>query len=215
MILYALGASGIIGLAVALLAIFVFNSGGGSHGVCSAKSCPDDGPSVDLANLPDLKETPPPWGPNTNNLPARLKAMKLAPLQAQEGSLLHIHAHLDIFNEGKRVTVPPGIGIRLRGNQAEFAELHTHAADAVIHLESFRNQTVSLGQFFGVWGVNLAKNCVGGLCSPPGPFKIYVNGDLFTGDPIKLVLQAHQEIAIVYGKPPSDIPSSYDWPPGE
>jgi hypothetical protein len=210
-ILYGVAAAGLLGLAIALILVFAVGRGGG-HGVCSAKNCPDDGPSVDFANLPGLIRTPPAWKPNANQLDARLKAMGLPPLRQEEGTLLHIHQHLDIFNGGERVAVPAGIGIKVTGNVAEYAEIHTHSPDGVIHVESFRNQTVSLGQFFGVWGVNLSKNCVGGLCAPPGTFRVYVNGDLFKGDPVTLVLQEHQEIAIVYGTPPDDIPSSYDWP---
>lgn len=207
LILYALGASGILGVAIALLALFVI----GRDGAAKAYF---DGPAVDFANVPALIKTPPPWKANSADLPARLKVMGLPPLANQEGTLLHIHQHLDIFSNGKRVQVPTGVGIRVRGNQRQFAEIHTHDDGGVIHTESFRQQTVSLGQLFGVWGVNFAKNCVGGLCAPPGPFKIYVNGGLIQGDPVKLVLQEHQEIAIVYGTPPDDIPSSYDWPAG-
>ena len=36
-----------------------------------------------------------------------------------------------------------------------------------------------------------------------------------TADPTRLVLEEHDEIAIVYGTPPSTIPSSYNWPAGE
>jgi hypothetical protein len=213
-ILYSVAGAGILGLAIALIVVFAIGRGGG-HGVCSAKSCPDDGPSVNFATLPGVLETPPPWKANTANLDRRLKAMGLPPLQQQEGTFFHIHQHLDIFVNGKHVTVPQFIGIRVKGNSAEFAELHTHDTRGVMHVESFRAQAVSLGQFFGVWGVRLAKNCIGSLCHPPQPFKIYVNGDLFNGDPVKLVLQAHQEIAIVYGTPPDSIPSSFDFQQGE
>jgi hypothetical protein len=38
-----------------------------------------------------------------------------------------------------------------------------------------------------------------------------VNGKKQTGNPAKLVLTNHEEIAIVVGKPPKKIPSSYDF----
>ena len=78
-------------------------------------------------------------------------------------------------------------------------------------------EAASLGQFFGVWGLYLAKNCVGNLCSPPNDFSVYVNGKKIpaTADPTRLVLEEHDEIAIVYGTPPATIPSSYNWPAGE
>jgi hypothetical protein len=40
-----------------------------------------------------------------------------------------------------------------------------------------------------------------------------VNGKRFLGDPNNIVLKNHQEFAIVYGKPPAKIPSSYNWGP--
>jgi len=45
---------------------------------------------------------------------------------------------------------------------------------------------------------------------------VYVNGKKIPpkADPVRLVLQNHDEIAIVYGTPPSTIPSSYNWPSG-
>jgi len=39
--------------------------------------------------------------------------------------------------------------------------------------------------------------------------RTYVNGAPYAGDPSKLVLIKHLEVAIVVGKPPKKIPSSY------
>jgi hypothetical protein len=209
MILYGVAGAGVIGLVVALLAVFVLGKGGTS-------SAHFDGPAVDFANLPGLMRKPPPWPKNTADLDARAKGIDVQILPS-EGVKLHIHQHLDIYVNGKHVTVPPLIGIKRAGQGFELAELHTHATDGIIHLESERTQAFSLGQFFGVWGLNLAKNCVGNLCSPPGQFAVYVNGDKVpaTADPVRLVLQQHDEIAIVYGKPPAHIPSSYTFAAGE
>jgi hypothetical protein len=208
MILYGVAAAGFVGIVVAVLAVFVLGK--------SSSTAHFDGPSVDFANLPGLMRQPPPWPNNTKDLDARIKDIGVNILP-QEGNVLHIHQHLDIFNNGKHVTVPALIGIKRVGQTgAEFAELHTHDTSGIIHLESDRAQAFSLGQFFGVWGNLLAKNCVGGLCSPPGPFAVYVNGKKIppTADPTRLVLEEHDEIAIVYGTPPATIPSSYNWPSG-
>lgn len=212
MILYGLAGAGIVGLVVALLAVFVLGRGGTSKAHF-------DGPAVDFANLPGLMRKAPPWPKNTAQLDARAKQIDIQILPT-EGVKLHIHQHLDIYVDGKHVTVPPLIGIARTGNPQqpyELAELHTHATDGVIHLESERAQAFSLGQFFGVWGLYLAKNCVGNLCSPPNDFSVYVDGAKIpaTADPTRLVLQEHDEIAIVYGTPPATIPSSYNWPAGE
>jgi hypothetical protein len=211
-ILYSVAGAGIIGVIVAVLAIFVLGKSSGSTAHL-------DGPAVDFPNLPGLVRGVPPWPKNTKDLEPRLKMIGVN-LLPKEGNLLHIHQHLDIFNNGKHVTVPALIGIKKTGNPQvpyKFAELHTHDTTGVIHLESARAQAFSLGQFFGVWGVYLAKNCVGGLCSPPGTFTAYVNGKQVppTADLDRLVLQQHDEIALVYGTPPKTIPSSYNWPQGE
>jgi hypothetical protein len=208
MILYSVAGAGIVGLVVALLAVFVL-------GKSSTSTAHFDGPSVDFANMPGLMRKPPPWPRNIADLNARAKLAGVQILP-QEGVTLHIHQHLDIFVNGKHVTVPALIGIKRRGQDIDFAELHTHATDGIIHLESARAQAFSLGQFFGVWGLYLSKNCIGNLCSPPSDFTVYVNGKKIqaTADPVRLVLQEHDEIAIVYGTPPSSIPSSYNWPTG-
>src|SRR5947209_8228892 len=43
---------------------------------------------------------------------AQAKAAGL-PMLGQEGQVLHIHSHLDVFVDGKQVTVPAEIGIDL------------------------------------------------------------------------------------------------------
>jgi hypothetical protein len=210
MILYGVAAAGIIGLIAVLLGVFVLGKGS------TTSTAHFDGPNVDFANLPAVMRHGPPWPKNTAGLDARAKPIDVKILPS-EGVTLHIHQHLDIYVNGKHVTVPALIGIKRKGNGYELAELHTHATDGVIHLESERTQSFSLGQFLGVWGLYFSKNCIGNLCSPPGNFAVYVNGDKIpaTADPVRLVLQAHDEIAIVYGKPPSHIPSSYNFPAGE
>lgn len=209
MILYGVAGAGIVGIVVVLLALFVLGKSGST-------TAHFDGPNVDFANLPGLMRKPPPWPKNTKDLDGRAKQIDVQILP-QEGVTLHIHQHLDIFVNGKHVTVPPLIGIKKKGNGFELAELHTHSTDGVIHLESERTQAFSLGQFFGIWGLNLSKNCIGNLCSPPNSFAIYVNGKKIpaTADPVRLVLEQHDEIAIVYGTPPNKIPSSFNWPAGE
>ena len=108
MILYGLAGAGIVGLVVALLAVFVLGRGGTSNAHF-------DGPAVDFANLPGLMRKPPPWPKNTAQLDARAKQIDIQILPT-EGVKLHIHQHLDIYVDGKHVTVPPLIGIARTGN---------------------------------------------------------------------------------------------------
>jgi hypothetical protein len=38
-----------------------------------------------------------------------------------------------------------------------------------------------------------------------------VNGKQWTGDPLRIPLREREEIAIVYGKAPTKIPSTFSW----
>jgi hypothetical protein len=196
--LYGTAALIIIGTAAAMIAIF---AGGGNSANSSSLS-------VDFSKLPGITHSRPPWQAEINNLALRLPLLGLKPLSAA-GTVIHIHQHLAIFDNGKPVVVPKEIGI----DDSQFlTELHTHDTSGVMHVESDTNRVYSLGQFFGVWGVFLSKRCVGGLCQKPGsPLRFYVNGLPFTGDPVTMVLKEHQQISIVYGKPPTHIPTTYDF----
>ncbi len=211
LILYGLALSGILGLVIALVVVFAFGRGGGTS------TAHDDGPDVNFAKLIGIRTSKPPWSPGYSGLTQRLKPIGLSPLP-QEAFTLHIHQHLDIYDNGKHVKVLGLIGIPHKGNPPTanyFVQLHTHDSGGIIHLESPDAHSYSLGQFFGVWGLFLSKKCIGGLCgNVKQPLKFYIDGKRFLGNPVKLVLQEHQEIAIVYGTPPSHIPSSYNWPTG-
>jgi hypothetical protein len=124
--------------------------------------------------LPGLQTGPPPWGANTADLAARLRAIGLPPLAPMEGTAVHIHQHLDLFVDGRPVTVPALIGI---DPSVGFAPLHTHDASGVIHVESPTVRSYTLGQFFAVWGVRFTPSCLGGDCAGGGrQLKVWVNG---------------------------------------
>ncbi len=156
-------------------------------------------------DLIGVQTGPAPWNAGLDHLPDRLKPLGLSQLGA-EGAVVHIHQHLDIFVDGKHETVPQGIGIF----DGQFlTELHTHDTTGIMHVESPTKRPFTLGEFFGVWGVRLTPDCVGGYCKPEKPWRLYVNGLNEPGNPADLVLKAHQEIAIVIGKRPDQIPSKY------
>jgi hypothetical protein len=162
------------------------------------------------SELAGLQTGPAPWNPGLDTLPDRLDPVGVHAL-TNEGQVLHIHQHLDIFVNGKHEPVPQGVGIY----DGQFlTELHTHDATGIMHVESPVAKHFDLGQFFGVWGVRLNGDCVGGYCRQVTPWTVYVNGRPYSGDPAALVLREHQEIAFVIGTPPKKIPSSYKFPPG-
>jgi hypothetical protein len=191
--------TGVIAVGVAVLFLFVFND--------SNKA------AVDIPNsdsLVGVQTGPAPWNAALDTLPDRLKPLGLNAL-TNEGEVVHIHQHLDIYVNGKKVTVPSQIGIY----DGQFlTELHTHDASGIMHVESPTKRTFDLAQFFGVWGVRLTPSCVGGYCKELTPWRLYVDGKPYQGDPRALELKAHQEIAIVIGTPPKVIPSKYKFPAG-
>lgn len=167
---------------------------------------------VDEAALPALQDGPAPWHPAFAQLGDRLKLLGLPEL-TQEGSTIHIHQHLDLFVNGRRLAVPGGIGI---DDNSFIASVHTHDASSVIHVESPTKEQFSLGQFFAIWGVRFTPNALGGYrSSGQRRIRLYVDGRPLSGNPARLVLAPHQEIAVVIGKPPSQIPSQYAFPAGE
>ena len=164
--------------------------------------------TIPWSQLGTLQNGPPPWNNGVGQLSNRLAPIGLNQLGA-EGTVLHIHQHLDLYVQGKKVTLPALIGIY---DNSYITELHVHDNSGVIHVESPVQQTFTLGQLFAEWGVKLTANCVGTFC---GHVKWWVNGKRQTGDPASLILRAHQEIVIAAGPPPLVVPKSYTFPQGE
>ena len=171
------------------------------------------GPSFgSMTSLPGVLTTPPPWPANGDKLQLRLRAIRLDPL-TQEGQVLHIHQHLDLFAEGRRVTVPANIGIDPAG--AFLSALHTHDDSGIMHVESPTAAQFTLGQFFAVWGVRLDARCIGGRCARGSRrLRAWVDGKPVAADPTRIILDQHQEIVLAYGtaaQVPDPLPKSYNF----
>lgn len=123
-----------------------------------------------------------------------------------EYTVFHIHAHLDIFVNSHPLIVPASIGIE---SNTCLYWLHTHTPDGVIHIESPQERGFTLGQFFDVW-----QSTSTGLPPSEEPI-IYVNGKAVTTSLKDTPLNAHDEIVLVYGNPPTNIPAFYQFPEGE
>jgi hypothetical protein len=162
-----------------------------------------------------LLDTPPPWKPNYKQLPQRVQAMGLPGFNE---TTFHIHAHLEIFADGKQVQVPANIGI---DEAAQFiSPLHTHPTapdnpEGTIHMEADQQYDFTIGQFMNVWGVKFSDSQIGSLKSKGDKqLQVYVNGKL-AKDPVNTVMQEHDVIVIGYGKPGS-FPKNpkFNWPQG-
>jgi hypothetical protein len=141
----------------------------------------------------------------------------------------HVHAHLDVFVDGQLVQVPAGIGINVADpavhtqgdgaartyggispacRQVCISPLHTHDTTGILHTESATPIPNTLGQFFTEWGVMLSSTCVADRC---GQVAVYSDGQRVRDDPTTIQLLDHEEIAVVVGKPPANIPSTADF----
>lgn len=130
--------------------------------------------------------------------------------ESSEKVAYHIHAHLTIFVDGAAVQVPFGIGIGpplggVRTAAGAFVEtgscfmwLHTHVADGVIHIESPKLKTYTLGQFFAVWGQKLSRSRVG---PKQGRVTAFYDGKDWTGNPAAIPLTATAQIQLDVGSP--------------
>src|SRR5690348_2649465 len=105
-----------LAIAAAVLVGAVSLAGCGSH----KKDAGGTGSPSPADNKPTA--APVSW-PAPSDATAQAKAAGL-PMLGQEGQVLHIHSHLDVFVDGKPVTVPAEIGIDLARQQ--ISPLHTH-----------------------------------------------------------------------------------------
>jgi hypothetical protein len=208
--------AGAVTFVVAAVIAIVALSGGDSTGGSGGGAPATTDSAVSAPALPGAQTGPPPWTNGGTGLADRLRAIGL-PALPEEGVALHIHQHLDLFANGRRVRVPAGIGIDPR---LQFiSPLHTHDTTGVLHVESPTATAFTLGQFFEVWGVPLSARQIGGLRVGGGKvLRAWVNGRPLAGDPAALRLASHQQIVLAYGtagQMPARPPSSFEFGPGE
>jgi hypothetical protein len=195
---------GLVAVVVVLAIVLgiVLTGRGGNKAATSSST------TIPWASIPGLQTGAPPWNNSSAVLADRLQLLGLNALGA-EGSVIHIHQHLDVYVNGKKVQVPALVGIDTASGF--LTELHTHDTSGILHVESATNRSYVLGQFFGEWGVKLTRNCLGTYCRG---LKWWVDGKRMVGNPAQLILKPHQEIVIATGKRPSSVPSSYKFPAG-
>ena len=162
----------------------------------------------------DGRTTPPPW-PAPSDAAARVRAAGLS-LLAEEGSALHTHQHLSITVDGRPVLVPADIGVDLA--ERGISAVHTHDTSGIVHVESPRVRTFRLGQVFTEWDVRLGEGAVGPYVDgrDDATVAVFVGGKRTTGDPRRIALTEHQDIALVvtHGGAEPAAPRAFVWPEG-
>jgi hypothetical protein len=135
--------------------------------------------------------------PNDDELLAGLKNANLEALAA-EGTVMHIHQHLDIVINGQPIVIPADIGV----GASFISPMHSHDTTGILHVESPVKKDFTLGQFFTEWGIKFDDSCIATFCADAS-HKLVVGAN---GQPITnakdYVLKAHDEIEVWYG--PSD-----------
>ncbi|GAC1501662.1 MAG: hypothetical protein NVS1B14_06170 [Vulcanimicrobiaceae bacterium] len=131
--------------------------------------------------------------------------------QGMEGSVVHIHQHLQLFDRGRAVGVPAMIGIVNAKNCLYW--LHTHTNDGLIHNESPIRKVFTLGQFFDIWGMELSWWTAGPVRAVgKNKLVITVNGKRFRGhDPRAIPLHNHDEFVIQSGPPYTRVINKFKW----
>ena len=208
-----------LGAMAAALLVSALAGACGSGRSSSAAGSPTTAASADPAGLA--------WpAPTPDRVIELAKAAGLVP-ETHESLEHHVHAHLDVYIDGQRRTVPAGIGIVITdpavhrgvvlgqpayGGITECAQpcispLHTHDVTGILHTESASFVDNTLGQFFKEWGVKLGPDCVGQYCASQTPSAVYVNGGkVALADAPGVPLTDQEEIAVVIGRPPAHIP---------
>ena len=146
------------------------------------------------------------------------RAAGLEPLTI-ESLEYHVHAHLDVFMDGRPVLVPGGIGIDIDDSAVKrfdepggvayggiqepcddpcISPLHTHDPNGVIHTESATPTPNTFAEFLIEWDVTL-----------PDDTKVYLDGVEYTGDVAAIELTDMLQITVVMGEPPRVIPSEF------
>jgi hypothetical protein len=156
-------------------------------------------------------------GEDVFSSPSNLTPVDGIRCDSMEFTKFHIHAHLDIFVDGKPFTVPSQIGIDPEGRCLYW--LHTHDDSGIIHIESPVEREFSIGNFIDIWdqtpnNAKLFDNDVNATNSVLG---VYVNGiEVPTGTDIRNIsINAHDEIALIIGPIQDDkIPSHYQFQQG-
>jgi hypothetical protein len=123
-----------------------------------------------------------------------------------EGSGLHVHTHLSLYDNGKQIQIPKLIGFTANPNMPGGGCLywiHTHDASGIIHVEAPEVQSpqggpYTLGMLFDIWGEPLSTTGIAGF---DGPVTAYVNGAAYTGDLRNIPLLSHQQIVLEVGQP--------------
>lgn len=129
--------------------------------------------------------------------------------QSTEQSNYHGHAHLTLIIKDEPVAVPANIGIAY--DKKCLYWLHTHDQSGIIHIESAKKDTYTLGTFLRIWKEQFANLQYPSELDARYGWKVYVNGRLYRGDFHSLPLFSHTLITMAYRSYNVEPDSSFFW----
>jgi hypothetical protein len=132
--------------------------------------------------------------------------VKCAPV---EQLAYHIHAHLQVYVDGRPRSLPGAIGLLgpvpqqtpvgpFYGAVQCYYWLHTHASDGVIHIESPTVRIYTLANFFDEWRQPLSADRV---ATARGKVTAFLNGTPWTKSPRTIPLGPHALVQLDVGSP--------------
>lgn len=154
---------------------------------------------------PGVRAAAPPFTPEYTKLPQRIRLLGLPPTGKEK---YHQHALLRIYRDGLLVPVPKNVGV---DEQREvIAAIHTHDATGVLHFESDRPFSRTLGDVFQIWGLTLGPGQLGTLKDGDGrTLRVYANGRRLA-DPAAHVVKKDDVLVIRYDDGSQNVPLNPD-----
>jgi hypothetical protein len=151
------------------------------------------------------------------------------PCDNLEQTQVHYHAAIQIVQDGVVRNIPANIGIVNPTSPTCYYWLHVHPADPnVIHIESPKNRTFTLGDFFAVWSKwSGTKQLIDAthvstlVLGPDDKLVVYIDKlddkkgpQPYEGDPSKIVLSNHEVITLEITPPAVTPPPAFTFPVG-
>ena len=152
----------------------------------------------------------------TTNTPT-YPAINSISCDAMEQTGFHIHVHLTIYINGKRLTIPERIGIAPDGSC--FYWMHTHTDDGIIHIEAPQQlHNLALDDFLTLWHDGFSSLNYPSQIDLNTGWEIFVNGKPFTDivtSPLhtEVPLASHDAITMEYGSSNPSPDASFQFPP--
>lgn len=126
-----------------------------------------------------------------------------------EHSDFHIHAHVTMYIDGQKVSVPGNVGIA--SDSSCLYWLHTHSSDGVLHIEAPNGISITLKNFLDIWRIHFQQLGYPSQLDQSDGWQVYVNGKSFPGDLHTIPLQSHTLMTLAFKSPGVQPDTNFNW----